>query len=135
MKKVMIVIVTASAALLMSGAAMAQSLMTAEIPFEFQFAGEKLPAGQYHVDTSNAARTGAVLIRHDETHKTAVSLGIHGGRDAVTENRPHLVFRCAGSGCVLHQVWTPLSEYIYSVPKAEKGQYSASIPMSAARGE
>jgi hypothetical protein len=133
--KLMTLIVTASAGLLMSGVALAQDVMTANVPFEFQFGGKKLPAGEYKVDTSRAAHTGIVVLRENATEETGISIGAPGGAGVIGENRPHLVFRCGESGCVLNQIWTSAAEYQYSAPKGEKTQYTASIPMNAVRGE
>jgi hypothetical protein len=119
----------------MSGVALAQDPMTANVPFEFQYGGKKLPAGEYKVDTSRASLTGVVVVRDVATHETGISIGAPGGAGVIGANRPHLVFRCGQSGCVLNQVWTPAAEYQYSVPKGEKTQYTASIPMNAVRGE
>lgn len=127
--KTMNLIQTAAAAILMTGAAMAQSPMTANVPFNFQFGGVNLPAGEYRVNTSRALETGIVLIQNDSTKQAVARIGVAGSpREA--NYSPKLVFRCGDGGCVLSQVWSPESESQFSVPKSLKAQYSASIALT-----
>ena len=124
----------AAAAMVLSSAAMAQNVMTATIPFDFQFGGTTLPAGQYRVDTSRATLNGVVLVQNASTREAVMRIGIHNSTPA-QEVRPRLVFRCGEAGCALNQIWVPSAEYIYSLPKADASQYRASIPLTTVKAD
>lgn len=134
MKKTTNFLFFAAAAMLLSSAAMAQTVLTAKIPFEFQFGATTLPAGNYKIDASRALVTGLVLVQNSSTKDAAVRIGVHNETPG-PEVRPRLVFRCGQSGCVLNQVWVPSAEYVYPAPKGDRSQYTASIPLNAVKAD
>ena len=122
-------------ALLLGGSAMAQDLMYAKVPFDFQFAGVNLPAGQYRVDSSHGRLTGLILVQNQETRQAAVSIGVPNEISRVADYaRPHLLFRCGKSGCVLNQVQTPFEQYGYPV-KPTPDQHIASVPLTSVKAD
>lgn len=124
-----------AAALLLGGSAMAQDLMYAKVPFDFQFAGVNLPAGQYRVDSSHGRLTGLILVQNQETRKAALSVGVPNQINRVAEyGRPHLLFRCGQSGCILNQVQTPYEQYAYPV-KSGPNQHVASVPLTSVKAD
>jgi len=126
----------AAGALLMSGAAWAQNLMTADVPFAFQFGGVSLPAGHYKIDDLRSPGSiKVVTIQNNETKKASMSIGIPESAGRTTVGNPRLVFRCGDSGCALQQVWLPDAAYSYSVPKATGHQYSASIALTRVQAD
>lgn len=133
--KALNLMMTAAAAVVMTGAAMAQSSMTASVPFGFQFGGASLPAGEYRVDMSKTAVSGVVIIQNAETKQVVGRVGIPGSPSHSSDYRPRLVFRCGDAGCVLNQVWNASSAAQFSLPKGAKPQYSASILLVPSKAE
>jgi hypothetical protein len=130
MKMMTNLIAFTATAMLLCGAARAEDLMFAKIPFDFQFAGVTMPAGAYRVDTSHSRINGLILVQNQETRKAAVSIGIPNGISRVADyDKPHLLFRCSESGCVLNQVQTPFEQYAYPV-KSGPNQHVASVALT-----
>ena len=116
-------------------ASSAAPLIPTKVPFDFQFAGVNLPAGQYRVDSSHGRLTGLILVQNQETRKAALSVGVPNqiSRDA-EYGRPHLLFRCGQSGCLLNQVRTPYEQYAYPV-KSGPNQHVASVPLTSVKAD
>lgn len=122
-------------ALMLCGSAMAADLMTAQVPFDFQFGGVNLPAGQYRIDTSHGRLSGVILVQNRETRQAAVSIAIPNAISRVGDyDRPRLMFRCGESGCVLNQVRTGLEQYAYPV-KPGANQHIAYVPLTSAKAD
>lgn len=127
---------TAAAAILTTGAAMAQGPMTARVPFAFQFSGVDLPAGEYRVDTSRTLETGLVLMQNAGTNQAVIRIGVPDSPKRGSDDRPRLVFRCgAESGCVLSQVWSPVTGAHFAAPKGAEPRYTASIPLITSKAD
>ena len=122
-------------ALLLGGSAMAEDLMYAKVPFDFQFGGVNLPAGEYRVDSSHGRLSGLILVQNRYTREAAVSIGVPNEISRVPEyDKPHLLFRCGESGCKLNQVQTAYEQYAYPV-KSSPNQHIASIPLTSAKAD
>ena len=135
MKTMTNLIAFAATALLLGGSAMAEDLMFAKVPFDFQFGGVNLPAGQYRVDSSHGRLSGLILVQNQQTRQAAVSIGIPNEISRVAQyEKPHLLFRCGESGCVLNQVQTPYEQYAYRV-KSSPNQRIASVPLTSAKAD
>jgi hypothetical protein len=130
MKMMTNLIAFTATALLLCGTAMAQDLMFAKIPFDFQVAGVTMPAGAYRVNTSHSRINGLILVQNQETRKAAASIAIPNEISRVPDyDKPRLLFRCSESGCVLKQVRTPFEEYAYPV-KSGPNQHLASVALT-----
>ena len=135
MKMMTNLIAFTATALLLAGSAMAQDLMFAKVPFGFNFGGVTFPAGDYRVDSSHGRLSGVILVQNRSTRQAAVSIGVPNevSRFAAYD-KPHLLFRCGDSGCVLNQVQTPYEQYGYPV-KSSPNQHIASVPLTSTKAD
>ena len=90
------------AALLWSPLLMAQSVETAEVPFDFHVGQSALPAGTYNV--IKASMSGILQLRNEDTRESI--LVAPQGRESA-DNAPKLTFRCYSDDCYLSAVWMP----------------------------
>jgi hypothetical protein len=135
MKTMTNLIAFAATALLFGGSAMAEDLMYAKVPFDFQFGGTNLPAGEYRVDSSHGRLSGLILVQNQYTRQAAVSIGVPNAISRVPDfDKPHLLFRCAESGCVLNQVQTAYEQYGYPV-KSRPNQRIASVALTSVKAD
>jgi hypothetical protein len=89
--------------------------LKANIPFEFTVGKDKLPAGQYTVESSIAR--GHLLIRAEDRSKS-VFASFFGGRSSGKPSRSKLVFNRYGSQYFLSQVWNEGSTVAMQLPKS-----------------
>jgi hypothetical protein len=135
MKTMTNLIAFAATALIFGGSAMAEDLMTAKVPFDFQFGGVNLPAGQYRVDSSHGRLSGLILVQNQHTRQAAVSIGVPNQVSRVADyDKPRLLFRCGETGCVLNKVQTPFEQYAYPV-KSGPNQHIASVPLTSVKAD
>jgi hypothetical protein len=97
--------IAAAAFVAVAGAARAQSLK-AVIPFNFQVAGQSLPAGLY--DVATLSETAPIYRFRGQDGKSAAAMG-YGQHDPQTqwkaEGNPKLAFACGETSCTLIELW------------------------------
>jgi hypothetical protein len=91
----------------------AEELGKADVPFAFEVAGQKLPAGTY---TATKGLGGDVLIRNVSTRDHAYVLS---HPDGITSSRDsELTFSCYGSNCFLSQLQFGQTQRTYNLPRS-----------------
>lgn len=89
--------------------------LTAEIPFVFEMANEKLPAAEYTVSTMGNANQ--ILVSTFEWKKAAIVLGYRNGEGTKDSNRAELVFNRYGDRYFLSAIRH--ADYSLDVPKSK----------------
>jgi hypothetical protein len=123
----------AAAALSLGTVAYGQTTLKADVPFAFGInGGAAASAGHYTVRLENNGGGPIAQIRESVTGRGAVSLGIPLESKAGSVITPHLVFRCAESGCQLSEIWTLRGGVKIPVKHVRESEYLASIPLVTA---
>lgn len=94
----------------------AQTRMTAEIPFAFEFNGQEMAAGTYEIN--RAPLPGTIVLRN-RTAGTAV-MAMWMGADAKPGARRGLIFQKVGRSYFLRSVIDQAMETAYNVPVSPK---------------
>lgn len=89
--------------------------LAAEIPFAFEMANEKLPAGEYNVSTVGNANQ--ILVSSFEWKKAAFVLAYRDGDGTKDGNRAELVFNKYGDRYFLARICNPFTSF--EVPKSK----------------
>jgi hypothetical protein len=102
------VLVMSAAAMLGTTGLYAQIGVVANVPFNFTVATEKMPAGEYTVQTVSAA-SGVLQIRNRETGASVLVsaqnlLATHQGKDSESGV---IIFHRYGDRYFFSEVWTP----------------------------
>jgi hypothetical protein len=89
--------------MVMAAVAMQAETLVAKVEFPFVASGVPMPAGSYKVlPVANYKYS----IRHEVTGKKIVLMGFEVAAErSRTKPEAHLGFACAGSKCVLTQIW------------------------------
>ena len=106
--------------------AWAQSAMKAEIPFAFQAGGTAMPPGAYDLNVDLNCRY--VRLRNTDTGKVAIAMYVSEGNPRANwraRGLPRLRFECAGSRCVLRQMWPGSETRAFAFGGLEPGRYEA----------
>jgi hypothetical protein len=123
----------AAAALSLGTAAYGQNILTANVPFAFSGPAGTASAGHYTVQVDNNNGGGPIVqIRDRGTGRGGFSLAIPLDSKVGAAIAPHLVFRCAETGCQLSEIWTPTGGFKVPVKHVRNPEYVASIPLVAA---
>jgi hypothetical protein len=94
--------------------ALAQSQMTATIPFAFSAGDQHLAAGSYSVERLNSY---ILSIRNNKTSKT-IALMVLGEQGRGYESQAHLTFQREGRGMYLTQAWfAGTNQYVKTAAK------------------
>jgi hypothetical protein len=123
----------AAAALSLGTVAYGQTTLKADVPFAFQTAPGPAAAGRYTVQLQDNGGQKIVHINNRETGHNVLSLTYRVDDKANKANKaiaPHLVFRCAESGCQLSEVWTFEGGYGIPVRHVRGPEYLASIKLA-----
>ena len=124
MKRSIINLTLATAALLVASTVASAADFTANIQFAFRAGGAVLQAGNYRLTASNAEN--GFQLRNMQTGES-ILLGAGVYRDPSKEWKGAqdgiLQFTCGDRGCALRQVWTNsgYAAHVYSTPKPEDG--------------
>jgi hypothetical protein len=123
--------VFAAAALYLGTAAYGQDILNANVPFAFRGPAGAEPAGHYTVRIVNNGGGYLAQVRDSATGRGGVSFAnrLDNGGAAIA---PHLVFRCAETGCRLSEIWTPTGGFSVPVKHVREPEYLASVPLVAA---
>ena len=82
----------------------AQSLvLKATIPFEFNFSGKVMPAGEYLIQADGGS--AALRLKNYESRVAAISLAFHPSGERRTAGEPTLTFNRYGDQYFLSNVW------------------------------
>ena len=107
MKRLAMTCMLAAAALAAAATgASAQSAIKAEIPFAFQAGGTTMAPGAYDLHVELNSRY--VRLRNTDTGKVAIAMYASEANPLANwraRSLPRLRFECAGSRCVLRQMW------------------------------
>lgn len=105
---------------LFAGAAGAQDLVKATVPFAFEVRGKTLPAGTYEIRNDE----GLLFIWSTTTRAVAFVLSHPAdGRDPAGAN-PALVFTASDGAYVLTQVWEPEGDGLAVVPPSTHARHA-----------
>ena len=105
MKRMKLNYLFAAAALAaVASSASAQSLMKAEIPFTFHAGQSLMDPGSYWVKMPEGS-SSYMTLRNIDTGKTVLAVYSSPQETGGRESLPRLTFACAGSRCILQQVW------------------------------
>jgi hypothetical protein len=97
--------------------ALAQSQMTATIPFAFSAGDRHLAAGSYSVERINSS---FLAVRNNKTSRITV-LMVRGEQGRGLQSNAHLTFQREGRGMYLTQAWfAGSSEYVQTVAKPKR---------------
>jgi hypothetical protein len=89
--------------MMMAAVAMQAESLVAKVEFPFAASGMAMPAGAYRVEP---VANQKYSIRHEATGKKVILMGFElAAERSRTKPEAHLGFACAGSKCVLTQVW------------------------------
>ena len=121
----------AAAALSLGTAAYGQDILTANIPFAFRASTGSVSAGHYTVRIVNNGSGYLAQVRDSATGRGVISFTnrLGNGSAAIA---PHLVFRCAETGCQLSEIWTLTGGFSVPVKHLREREYLASVPLAAA---
>ena len=128
MKRITKCMTTAAAVLLVTvGAASAQSLMKAEVPFAFSVGNKVMEPGTIQVRlVSTSTGNGALIVNNYDTKHGYVVLPKSIGdapKQWISSGRAKLGFDCTSGVCVLARVWTGSGHaYEFQGPKARSGE-------------
>jgi hypothetical protein len=103
----------------MAAGAHAQSLVVAEVPFDFIVSGIKMPAGTYSVDRVFADNPDTLVIHSADRKFSAFATAAAGG-DAQSSANPKIVFHRYGDEYFLTEVRTSARAYPLGISRAEK---------------
>lgn len=95
----------------------------AEIPFDFQVGGKRLPKGEYLIE--QATETGVVTIRHAKKGKAVVFNVIPGK----TPDKPKskLIFHRYGEQYFLARIWDGSSDIVLKLNKSSAEKKAAKL--------
>ena len=97
--------------------ALAQSPMTATIPFAFSAGDQHLAAGSYSVERINSS---FLAVRNNKTSRITV-LMVRGEQGRGLQSNAHLTFQREGREMYLTQAWfAGSSEYVQAVAKPKR---------------
>ena len=121
----------AAAALSLGTAAYGQDILTANIPFAFRASTGSVSAGHYTIRVENHGSGYITQVRDRNTGRGVISFAnrLDNGGAALA---PHLVFRCAETGCQLSEIWTLTGCFSVPVKHLREREYLASVPLVAA---
>jgi hypothetical protein len=132
---------TTAAAVLMitAGAASAQNLMKAEVPFAFHIAGKVMEPGTVRVGVLVRSGAGAIVVRNDAAKRSYIVLPKSIGdapKDWIAGGSPKLGFDCSTGACYLAKVWSGSgAAYTMYGPKTKSGEVQLTeIVMTPDRG-
>ena len=94
-------------ALLAAGTAFGQQMLSADIPFQFSYANQAMPAGHYEVTHLNS---GALLVRSFTTGASAFAAVNNAGDVKAGEAQSCLVFNKYGDKYFLEEVRPPAGD-------------------------
>jgi hypothetical protein len=141
MKRLTNCMTTAAAVLMITaGAASAQSLLKAEVPFAFSVGGKVMEPGTIRVGLlgGNTGTRPVVVDNYDARRKYIVLPKSTGDapKNWVASGTPTLGFDCSTGACVLAKVWTGHGEaYTFYGPKTKAGEMLLTeIAMTPDRG-
>ncbi len=99
-------IMVAAAALVVAGAASAQS-MRADIPFAFHVGNKLMQPGVYEISafTKNVPTYRFMNINLRESAVTPTNLAHDPAKDWKADSKPRIVFACGASGCSISDLW------------------------------
>ena len=131
-------IVTASVLVTTGVSAMdGQNRLAAHVPFSFKAGKVTLLAGDYTIAPNSLATNTALVLHNEDTQKDILML-VQNSIYQSNDNRPRIVFRCAGRECVISKVFTGANGWQFVAPKpslAEKESqavvYFSGSPASA----
>jgi len=124
MKRLKLHYLFAAAALAaVASSASAQSMLKAEIPFTFHAGQALMDPGSYWVKLPEGS-SAYLSLKNIDTGKAVVALYNSPEETKGREGLPRLTFACAGSRCILQQVWPGGLSRGYSMapPKFPKGE-------------
>jgi hypothetical protein len=100
------IVFSAAAAVVGATAALAQTAMMGNVPFDFRIGKTVLPAGQYQVDTITTGAARITRFASEDRKHNALSVANNFSANVRTsDEKPRLVFRCLGGECSLYQVF------------------------------
>jgi hypothetical protein len=109
--------------MMMAGSAQAQSLAASirvHIPFDFQFADTRLPAGDYYVGRlPNSSSDSVVMISNVQDGQTAIRL-TNAVQTASPKEKGTLIFHRYGDQYFLFQVWPAGGETGRALPTSRR---------------
>ena len=108
--------------------------LTVTVPFDFIVSGKTLPAGNYHVVTSNSIGGTPVLIfRRQGAGTGALTMVSHRAPKASEELKSaQVVFACRAESCYMNEVRIPgWDGYIAALPKLSPAQKERQIALDA----
>jgi hypothetical protein len=120
-------------ALLAAASAFGQSKVRYDIPFEFHFMDNVMPAGQYDVNTATNSQRNLLSVGcyGCRAHAYLVTYSIGGGTDVSADGR--LVFNKYGDTYYLSEVWTPGDSQGSALSKSKTEREIARTTPDAAR--
>jgi hypothetical protein len=86
----------------------AQTSLRANVPFSFQLPHAQMPAGEYTIGQLSPG-SPIIIFRNSHAGKGAMIMA-SGEIGNFQDQRPRLVFRCAGGQCALSEIWGALPE-------------------------
>lgn len=92
--------------------------LAAEIPFAFEMANEKLPAGEYNIST--LGNVNQILVSSFEWKKSAIVLAYRAGEGTKDGDRAELVFNRYGDRYFLAQICRPFASFEVLKSKNER---------------
>lgn len=113
----------------------AQAAMRAEVPFAFHAGNSLMAPGAYDVKVEINGRY--VLLRHTDSGKAVIALyttEAHPLAKWQAEKHPRIRFDCAGTRCVLRQMWPGADSRAFSFHGPDAGREepvrSAELPLT-----
>jgi hypothetical protein len=136
MKRTMVTMTFATAALLAAAATGSAQSMKAEIPFAFEVAHTRMQPGTYQVGLyRNSGSVPIVRIYNYDDRGGAMALPLVSD-DHATREDPVLSFECTEGHCVLAKLWDGSGNLIqFATPKAGPATRIATVPLHQNRGE
>jgi len=136
MKRTMVTMTFAAAALLAAAATGSAQTMKAEIPFAFDMAHKRMQPGTYQVRLyRNSSPVQILQISNYDDGRSAMALPLVSDDHARREN-PVLSFECTEGHCVLAKLWDGSGNlFQFATPKAGPATRIATVALHENRGE
>lgn len=114
--------VLAGLALLTGGAALAETRLTIDVPFTFHTTNAQLPAGKYEMmKISGSSTFNTFKLRNMATGKSvALAAQDRFQRSGSDKWKAAVAFRCAGTYCMISEIYDRAEQFGYGVPTAAK---------------
>ena len=102
-----------------------QTLLVANVPFEFVAGGQTLPAGEYRIEPATTSGPQLLLIKRTDGHALRI-VSTMAVLASEWPSQARLVFECYGNQCFLSQIWTLGTKYGRELPMSSREKELAS---------